>query len=301
MDMYQLNDEFGISEQLAFMEGNSGFPFIRIQNSQADALISLYGGQILSYRPKGHDELLFLGEKAFFEQGKAIKGGIPVCWPWFGPHPTEKTLPAHGFVRNRLWKVMQSETTDGRATRVSLGIESTPETLSMWPHDFRLTLDITVGKTILLELTTRNTGNQPFSITQALHSYFSVGDINLTTLYGLDGKQYIDKTDHGVVKTQHGDVTVRSEMDRVYCDVPALLKIADNSRQRQIQITTSGNTTAVVWNPWSEISSASADLTDDDYRHFLCVEAANAMVDVPEIPAGSEFSLTAEIGILANS
>jgi len=297
MDINHLNERFSIAGQLVIVEGNGGFPFIHIHNQHADALISLYGGQILSYRPKGHDELMFLSKKAFFEEGKAIKGGVPVCWPWFGPHPTEKSLPAHGFVRNRMWKVVHTETTQDAATRVSLGIESSPETLSMWPHDFRLTLDITVGKTILLKLTTRNTGDQHFSISQALHSYFSVGDISLTTLSGLDAKQYIDKTDNGVTKTQHGDVTVHTEVDRVYYDVPASLTIADKSNQRHIEITSEGNNTAVVWNPWSKISIASADLLDDDYQRFLCVETANALMDVVEIPAGNEYSLITEIGI----
>lgn len=297
MDINQLNEAFSITGQMVFVEGNGGFPFIRIHNPHADALISLYGGQILSFRPTGSDEVLFLSDKAFFEEGKAIKGGVPVCWPWFGPHPKDKSLAAHGFVRNRMWKVMHTETTGNGATRVSLGINSSPETESIWPYAFALTLTITVGKTLLLELTTRNTGNQPFSITQALHSYFSVGDISKTDISGLDGRQYIDKTDNDMNKTQTGDVTINTEVDRVYYDVPAVLSIADKSQQRQIQINSSGNRTAVVWNPWSEISAGSADLQDDDYRRFLCVETANALVDEVKIAAGNEYRLTAEIGV----
>lgn len=297
MDINQLNEAFSITGQMVFVEGNGSFPFIRIHNPHADALISLYGGQILSFRPTGSDEVLFLSDKAFFEEGKAIKGGVPVCWPWFGPHPKDKSLPAHGFVRNRMWKVMHTETTGNGATRVSLGINSSPETESIWPYAFALTLTITIGKTLSLELTTRNTGNQPFSITQALHSYFSVGDISKTDISGLDGRQYIDKTDNDMNKTQTGDVTINTEVDRVYYDVPAVLSIADKSQQRQIQINSSGNRTAVVWNPWSEISAGSADLQDDDYRRFLCVETANALVDEVKIAAGNEYRLTAEIGV----
>ncbi|MBT8449139.1 MAG: D-hexose-6-phosphate mutarotase [Gammaproteobacteria bacterium] len=297
MDIKPLNDELSIADQLFFVEGNGDYPCIRIRNAYADALISVYGGQVLSFRPKGSDELLFLGEKAFFEEGKAIKGGVPVCWPWFGPHPEKKSYPAHGFVRNRMWNVMHTETTENGSTKVSLGIKSTAETRSIWPHDFSLKLDITVSDTMLLELTTRNTGDQTFSMTQALHSYFSVGDVSQIQLLGLEDKQYIDKTDSDSVKQQDGIVTISNEVDRIYYDAPALLTIADKSMQRNIQINSSGNRTTVVWNPWSEISKSSADLQDDDYQRFLCVETVNAVADAVEVAAGDAYKLTAEITI----
>lgn len=295
MDIDQLNDGAGIADHLFFIEGNGGLPFIRIRNSHADALISIYGGQILSFKPKDTEEVLFLSEKAYFEEGKAIKGGVPVCWPWFGPHPEKNSLPSHGFVRNRMWNVLHTGTTENGATKVSIGIHSTPETLTIWPYSFTLILDITVSKTLRMELTTRNTGEQTFSMTQALHSYFSVADISLTSILGLEGKQYIDKTDNGSLRQQDGNVAISNEVDRVYSDVPSLMTIVDDSMQRSIQISASGSKTAVVWNPWSEISASSGDLQDDDYKRFLCVETANAAVDVIEIPAGDEYKLTAEI------
>ena len=297
MDINQLNNKFSISDELIFMEGNGGFPCIRIRNAHADALVSVYGGQILAFKPRGSDELLFLGNKAFFEAGKAIKGGVPVCWPWFGPHPENKNYPAHGFVRNRMWNVLHTETTENGTTRVSLGIKSTAETRSIWPHDFSLSLDITVGKTMRMALTTRNTGEQAFSLSQALHSYFAVGDVSQTQLLGLEDRQYIDKADNGSLKQQDGNVTISNEVDRVYYDVPSLVTIVDNALQRNIQINSSGNNTTVVWNPWSEISAGSADLQDDDYQHFLCVETANALEDAVEIAAGDEYRLTAEMSI----
>lgn len=291
MNIEQLNADFAIADQLIFVEGKGGQPCIHVSNEQAEALISVYAGQVLSFRAKDAAELLFVSENAYFETGKATKGGIPICWPWFGPDPEEKGRPAHGFVRNRMWNVVATLTAADGATQVTLGLESTPETLAIWPHAFKLLLEITVGAALKLALVTRNTGDQAFSITQALHTYFAVGDIAQTKVLGLEGKQYIDKVGCSAIKQQDGAVTVSSEVDRIYTDVPAALTIVDEAMPRKIHIRSSGNNTTVVWNPWVEISAKMADLHDDDYRKFVCVETTNAADDVVEILPGGEFRL----------
>ena len=259
--------------------GNGGLPMINVSNDHADAVISVYAGQVLSFTPKGAADVLFVSDKAYYAEGKG--------------------RPAHGFMRNRMWSEWETRENADGSTTVILGVESSPETLAIWPHAFRLAMEITVGKTLQLALVTRNTGDAAFTITQAMHTYFAVGDIAQTTVTGLEGTQYLDKAadGNGATKQQDGAISINSEVDRVYLGVPAELAIVDGALNRTIRITSSGNKTAVVWNPWAKIAAGMADLQDDDYTRFVCVETTNAADDVVSIPAGAEFRLIAEYGV----
>ncbi len=295
----QLNSDFAIQNQLSFVEGEGGFPFIEIDNGKATALISIYAGQVLSFRPANEPEdLLFLSGKAYYKKGKAIKGGVPICWPWFGPDPEEKGRPGHGFVRNRLWSVVSTATTPEGETKVVLGLKDSDETQEIWPQAFQLSLEITVGDDLTLGLVTHNVGENSFSITQALHTYFKVGDISSVKVEGLENLSYLDKVDNGKEKTQVGVVTVTGEVDRIYKDVQADLAIVDAVLGRRILIRSISSRTAVVWNPWSKIAAEMADLEDDDYQRLICVETANAADEVVEIPSGGEGRLIARYSIL---
>ena len=294
MNTEKLNADYGIADQLRFVEGKGGFQFIEISNNKASALISVYAGQVLSFRPHGETEdLMFLSEKAYYQTGKAIKGGVPVCWPWFGADPEGRGRPAHGFVRNRLWNVVATETTADGDTKVTLGLMDTPETRAIWPQSFTLVLEITVGNSLNLELVTRNTGTQTFPVTQAFHTYFKVGDISQASVWGLEGTDYIDKTDNSAQKHQTGAVIINTEVDRIFLDVQGELIVDDAALKRRIRILSKGSKTAVVWNPWAKISAEMADLQDDDYRRLLCVETTNAATDVVEVAPSSEFRLVA--------
>jgi glucose-6-phosphate 1-epimerase len=299
MDLAQLNTEYGLADQVEFVSGKGDFPYIKVTTDQAESLISIYGGQVLSFKPKGasHD-LLFVSENAYYTPGKAIKGGVPICWPWFGPDPEGKGRPNHGFVRNRLWPVIGTETIGDSATRILLGLSDTEDTRELWPYPFELRLEITVGSILNLALVSRNLGDRPFTITQALHTYFTVGDITQTQVLGLSGTSYIDKVDDKKVKPQSGEVEITAEVDRIYQAVPNELTIVDGALNRCIRINSSGNQTAVVWNPWVELSAKSGDLTDDDYTRFICVETTNAADDVITVSPQDEYRLavTYEIG-----
>lgn len=292
MDLARLNADYGIDGQLQFSSGKGDFSCIKVTNDQATALISVYGGQVLSFQPQGEpQDLMFVSENAYYKTGKAIKGGVPVCWPWFGPDPEGAGRPSHGFARNRFWQVLETEALTNGATKVSLGFSDSDDTRALWPHAFELALEITVGTTLGMALVSRNRGDAPFEITQALHTYFTVGDITQATVIGLDGTRYIDKVDGGAVKPQAGAVDITSEVDRIYTSVPGMLVIQDRALGRNIRITSTGNQTAVVWNPWSEISVKMADLADQDYTRFLCVETTNAAENVVTVPAQGEFRL----------
>lgn len=298
MNIEQLNDRFAIEGQLDFTVGKGGFPMIEVHNAKARALISLYGGQVLAYCPADGRELLFVSEQAYFEPGKAIKGGIPVCWPWFGDDPEDQGRGAHGFVRNRDWQVAATGGTPDGDTRVRLTLQDDEHTRRIWPHPFLLELEIRIGATLALTLTTHNRGSEAFPLTQALHSYFAVGDIDAVAVTGLDGRSYLDKAAGWARKQQQGEVRFRGEVDRVYLAVPSRQQIEDGATPRKISIYSEGNQTLVVWNPGALISRAMADLRDDDYRRFVCVETANAVEDIVTLPAGEHYSLAAEYAIL---
>lgn len=293
-----LHPAHGMPPHPTVTEGPGGLPMIDVDNAHATARISLYGGQVLAYRPRGAAaDLLFVSEQAHFQAGKAIRGGVPVCWPWFGPDPQGLGRPAHGLARTRLWALRQTVVLPGGETQVVLGLDDTADTRALWPHAFDLSLAITVGATLRLALTTRNTDTTPFEITQALHSYFAVGDIARTRVQGLDGCAYIDKAAGagGAVRRQDGDLTVVAEVDRVYTSVPESLTVVDGAQNRRVDVTSEGSRTAVVWNPWVAIAAGMTDLQDDGYRRFVCVETANAGAEVIPLASGAAHTLVAQI------
>jgi len=298
MSIEQLNAEHGIAGIVEFVEGNGGLVMIRVNTPKAKALISTHAGQVLSYQPAGEEDLFFLSNKAFYQDGKAIKGGAPICWPWFGPDPEGKGRPGHGFVRNRLWNVIGTETLGNGDIKVTLGLDDTAETREIWPQNFSLRQEIVIGDSLNLALITRNTGSELFSITQGFHTYFKVGDITQTSVLGLQDCAYIDKVDNSAEKKQAGEVTIAGEVDRIYNDVSNTLIIDDKDLDRCIQILSQGNKTAVVWNPWEKISREMADLEDTDYQRFICVETINAASDVIGIAPGSEFRLVADYRVM---
>ncbi len=292
MQIDQLNADYGIAGQLQFVEGKGGTPLLEIANPSAKATISVYGGQVLSFQPAHqHRDLLFLSQKAYYQPGKAIKGGIPVCWPWFGPDPEGLGRSSHGFVRDRLWSVLSTGTPVTGTTQVTLGLTDTPETHKIWPHAYHLSIEITVSQSLTVGLITKNTGDRPFTLSQALHTYFQVGDIQTTDILGLEGMEYIDKVAGGVKKYQEGVVAIASEIDRIYTTNSSELLIDDPTWNRRIRLLSQGSKSTVVWNPWSEISIKMADLEDQDYLKFVCVETANAGSDTIEILPGNQHRL----------
>jgi glucose-6-phosphate 1-epimerase len=300
MDIEALNAGLGIEGVLRFTEGRGGLAMIEIANEHATALISPYAGQVLAYRPVGAGEdLLFVSDRAHFAEGKAIKGGIPICWPWFGPDPDGRGRPAHGFVRAWPWTVLATEALADGSTRVQMGIADDKDTRAIWPQYFNLLVEIQVGAALSVALVTRNAGDRPFRITQGLHTYFKVGDSSQVRVEGLDGRHYIDKAAGAgdAVIHQEGAVVFEGEVNRIYEDVPPMLTIVDPSLGRRIRIDSEHSHTAVVWNPWTETARAMDDLDDEDYRRFICVETVNTASEVIEIPPGGTYRLAARYRI----
>lgn len=291
MDIDLLNKNHGLPGFVNFIKGQGDLPFIKIRNQSATALISLLGGQILSYKPSTQaTDMLFLSKKSFYEDGKAIRGGIPVCWPWFGPDPKGLHRPNHGFVRTHLWKVLNTASTDSE-TKITLQFIESQKSDRTWKQPFTLILDITISAQLSLKLTTHNTGDKPFSITQAFHAYFRIGDISQIQVLGLEGCTYFDKLDQGKEKIQADIVTISEETDRIYQDVANHVSLHDPVLSRRVDIVSQHCKTGVVWNPWQKTARKMVDLGNQDYKHFVCVETGNIAFDLIQIPPGEAHCL----------
>ena len=294
----QLNRQFSIDNYVTFSYGSGNLPIIKVTTRKATATVSLLGGQVLSYQPITNEhDLLFLSNNAYFQEGKAIKGGSPICWPWFAAKPDDDSLPFHGLVRNQFWQVESTNHLDNGDIIIVLLYKNTVQTERLWPYSFELREVITISDKLAIQLSTTNTDNQTFNITQAIHTYFNVGDITKVEVTGLENNKYLDKVDNFSEKNQSGIVTVEQEVDRIYQDVDKPLAIKDKALNRTIHIHYSGSSTCVVWNPWQDISRASNDLEDNDYQRFICVETANAADEIIEIQPGKTYQLGVEYTI----
>ena len=295
-----LNNTFSFQNEnhsLVFKIGKGDIPLVEIRNEEASATISLQGAHVLSWRPEGEEEVIWLSEEATFASGKSVRGGIPVCWPWFGAHETNASYPAHGFARTVLWQVTNTQQLSSGETQITFTLNTTQLAASelnksiqqMWPNATVAEYQITLAKTLKLELTTFNHSDHSITIGQALHTYFKVNDVSNTFVTGLQNKDYLDKTEAFKRKTQTGPITFNTEVDRVYLKTADDILIDDN--QRKIMIKKQGSQTTVVWNPWKDVAERMGDLGQDGYLKMLCVESANAADDTIKINPGESHTL----------
>jgi D-hexose-6-phosphate mutarotase len=297
-ELAKLNQKYGIRDQLIFTEGPGGFIIAEMRNPHGEATVALHGGHILSFRPRDHEPVLWLSRNSHFKTGKAIRGGIPVCWPWFADHPTDTDKPAHGFVRTAVWSVTESEKLADESTRLKLLIADSEKTMKLWPHRFQLEIDITVSDVLRIKLIATNTDSKPFMCGGALHSYFNISSISNIMIKGLEGCPFIDKVDQDRRKVQDGSVSFESETDRIYLDTRADCTIEDSGMNRRIGISKNGSRTTVVWNPWIDKAGKMKDFGDSEYKNMVCVETVNADTDVISLAPGNTHTLECAIGLI---
>ena len=254
----------------------NNYEYIEIKNRQAEAKIALQGAHVFHYKAKNKSALLWLSKRALFKEGKAIRGGIPICFPWFGPHKTDASLPQHGFARTALWKLVVEEELDNDTTHIQLQLTSTKETLELWEYNFDVRLDVIVTRELSVVLTVTNSDTRPFEISTALHSYFNVSDIDNVLVEGLDGSYFIDSLTNERA-LQKGSLTIVKEVDRVYFDASSAIMLYDGSKS--IELKQKGSNSLVVWNPWMEKAKQMEDMPDDGYRTMLCLETGNVGKD----------------------
>jgi len=256
--------------------GEGGLPFLRVRNKDAEAAIYLYGAHIASFTPVGGTDLLWLSPTSSWERGKPIRGGIPLCFPWFGPHPTRGDAPLHGFARLRDWTPLYGSVLHDGRTRAALELRSDDATRALWPYEFRLELVVTVGKTLEVELVIENTGTEPFACSECLHTYFGVADAAHTRVVGLDGACYAERVGTERLVVQSGDLAPCGETNRAWPQSPNALALHDEAGKRTISIEKEGLAGTVVWNAWEPRALEIADI-GAAWRKYLCVESGNVL------------------------
>lgn len=262
-------------KQVSVHENAPGLQVLTVQNSRGSARLSLYGAQVLSYRAGSQDELLWLSPAAHYHQGRSIRGGIPLCWPWFGPHPSDASKSAHGFARHCVWQ-LDAIQEDSERTRLQLSLPPSVQSAQAWPQPFALNLEVSIGTTLQLALTSHNLGDTPTTLSAALHTYFAISDIEAIHISGLEDTCFRDAVNAHRISRQCGPIRFHGELDRVYHDTAATVVIEDPGHKRRIIIRKTGSDSTVVWNPWIDKSAALGDMLEGAYRQMVCVETANA-------------------------
>jgi len=297
IDIDELDDKFSIEGEVGFAELENDLVFITVSNKHADADICLYGAHVTSFRPHDAMEILWLSPDSNFEEGKAIRGGIPVCFPWFGPHKTNPELPQHGFARLMYWDVAETKTLPGGETLIRLQLFSSDETKNYWPHDFLAELTVLVGKTLELSLKVTNPSNEPIEYTCALHSYFYLSAIDNLTIEGLQGVNYFNQlTSENGVQEEHF-LKIQEPLTRHYLNTETPVIVKDSIFRRRIKVDKSGSKVTTVWNPGAETCAKIDDLPDEGYETFVCVEAVNAFEDIIRLAPDESHETKAMIGI----
>jgi glucose-6-phosphate 1-epimerase len=294
----ELNRLHGIPGVAQIIADAAENPAVHITTANCSAKIHLHGAQITSWKPAGAEEVIFLSSRAKFADGQAIRGGIPICFPWFRAKSDDPKAPAHGFVRTKNWNLESIENL-GRDLAVIMSTASDDNTKKWWPAEFRLIHRATFGSELKLELTATNTGASPFRYAEALHTYYNVGDIRKSRVRGLDGATYLDNNDSNREKKQMGDVAISAATDSAYISNESAPELCDPVLNRLIRITKQNSRTTVVWNPWQEAANKMSDMGPDEWQKMLCLEGANILTDAVELAPGAKHTTTVTMAVSA--
>lgn len=258
---------------------------VAVKNEAASATIFLQGAQLAEYKRAGETPLIWLSEACEYKSGQSLRGGIPICWPWFGdlkrnPQAVQDQVniaepPAHGLVRTREWELVDVERHDSETTQVTLQLEYLPD--DCWPQHAVLRAVYTIGPKLDVQLTVKNLGAQSFCFTSALHSYFCVSHINQVSVIGTEGATYLDTLEGWAAKTDEGSVTIGAEVDRVYQNLGDTVALADNGLKRKVSLSQRNLPDLVMWNPWIEKGKRLSNFKDCDYQRMLCLESAHLL------------------------
>ncbi|MEZ8063938.1 MULTISPECIES: D-hexose-6-phosphate mutarotase [Vibrio] len=266
MDLSTLPALTVLSDNVTIVE-HQGVKLVRVIHDKANAAISLFGGHVVSFQPRGQEDLIWMSQQAKFDGKAALRGGIPVCWPWFGRIAT----PAHGFARSSEWQLIEHRESEAGVI-VSLGLKPSEATLAVWPHQFDARLNVEIGDQLKVTLDVKNTDSQPWTFSGALHTYLNIGDIHSTTTTGM-GAEYIDSLQGGKICQGGAELVLTDTIDRVYTQPEAQIYIADKKLDRTLTVENHGHNSAVLWNPWAEGAASMGDMQDDGYLTMLCVES----------------------------
>jgi glucose-6-phosphate 1-epimerase len=292
MQAAALQKAHGIADAVRFEDAPGGLVRAVVSTPQAGAVVYLYGAHITEWAPRGGRPVLFTSSRSLFEPGKAIRGGVPIAFPWFGPRTGGQAGPLHGFARIQDWTLEGAELREDGAVELTFALGANDVSRGLGYDAFHLRFRATFGTALSMEFEVRNDSAAPFPFEEALHTYFAVGDIEQVSVSGLEGVAFIDKTDGFQRKRQPADaIRITGETDRVYLNTTATCLITDPAWKRQIVVEKSGSAGTVVWNPWIAKTKTLADMAPEDWRGMICVETVNALDNAVTIPAGGSHTL----------
>ena len=276
MNIRELNKRFG-SKRVRFSRGPEGFVWVDIQNEFGSARMTLHGAHVTSFIPAGGEDVLWISRKSQFKADAPIRGGIPVCWPWFGKHPTTPAMPAHGYARVCEWEVASvSSCPEGDGVELHLAPEKVPAKYQPIPVELTFQAAVEKDGVLRIILSMMNCGEAPVTVSSALHTYFAVDAIENVAVDGLEQVRYID-TLNNTEHTGSGPIRITAETDRVYLDCENDITLRDGIHTTEI--VREGSRSAVVWNPWIAKSKRMPDFGDDEFHRMICIETANARDD----------------------
>jgi glucose-6-phosphate 1-epimerase len=279
-----------LSHSVVLSSEHENFPIFEIDHPKCKARIALHGAHVLSWHPVGAEEVLYLSPESHFREGKAIRGGIPLCWPWFSAHASDLTLPSHGFARIRFWELLSvSETQEAVTFRFA----------TKW-RDLSAIAEIICGNMLEVKLTTINEGEGIAEVGGALHSYFRISNISNVAVNGLEDYHYLDTLAPQQPKRQVEAIHITEEFDAIYPS-DAVVKIIDTPMDRVIVIEKNACPSTVVWNPWVAKARSLSDLPDEAYREFVCVEPAIVNTEMVSLAPGDHFTFSTTIRLEAHA
>lgn len=286
------------------VEGPGDLPVLKVRHERFGKLdVFLHGAHVTRWTPKGHEHVLWLSDTSKFAPDAAIRGGVPICFPWFGGGPADDLKPSHGFARLSEWLVVSVvERPDGIEIDLALEDDAPGGTdgAATSGGGLAATFRITAGESLQLALEVRNGGDAPVTYEEALHTYFAVSDVRNVSLEGLAGAEYVDRLGGPEPVRQAEDVVrFAAETDRIYLGSDADVVIVDPRKKRRVAVRKSGSASTVVWNPWEDTASGMADL--DGWTSFVCVETANVRSDAVTLAPGESHAMTATIEVSRDS
>lgn len=293
MELTQLNEHFAIPGVLAFHQTGSGLIYLEATTPQATATVYLQGAHLAAWQPAGEQPVLFLSRRSHFEPGVPIRGGVPISFPWFAGRRDGKTGPAHGFARIQDWTLAFAALA-GDDLHLSFTLAPTALSRELGYDNFRVAYQLTIGRTLTMQLTVANDADAPLLFEEALHTYYAVGDVREVSVTGLESTAFVDKTDNMQEKpAAHAPLTFASATDRVYPNTDAACVLHDAAGRRRITVEKTGSDTTVVFNPWKEL----ADMGPDEWPEMLCVETVNAAANAITLAPGKTHTMQAHISV----
>ena len=292
----ELEGRCGIPGTVRFEADPSGLIRALVETPHAEATLYLHGAHLTHYQARGGRPLLFTSTQSRFQRGQPIRGGVPIVFPWFGPHGVDSSAPMHGFARVAEWRLEAAEREPDGSVVLSFGLDSARVTYPAWPHAYAARYSVRIGPRLELALEVTNPSDRTVTYEEALHTYFAVDDIRVVEIRGLAGATYVDKTDGMKRKTQDSEpLRITGETDRVYLGTQVTCVLEDPAAGRRLFVEKWGSDATVVWNPWVVKARAMPDFGDEEWPRMLCIETANVGDYTIQLPPGARQVLGARI------